>query len=391
MYIVHTIPRFPYLGGDTIVGGAASSLLNLAKEQAKEHKVAILGNMLYEQVEHSPQVELHHLDIAYGASTIFFGIEYGFKAVRAFTHYPQVDIVQAHSGFSEYTWATTLVKLIRNVRAIHTFYCPLPNFGVRSIISCALVKLADKIGIERFIAISQNTAKSLEKASINPSRISIVPPAVNVDRFSRAFNREDIRAYLEISRDVPVVLYVGNRKPVKNLERVLEALRMLLPGFPDIVLIITTELRHRSDDRRTELLLGLVEQWALDSHLRWVGVTNEMPALMVAADVLVAPFLHTIGPSDYFIAALEAMATGTPVVVSAVGGMPEVVDNSRGRLVDPRDPQDIAQALAELLRDEGKRRSLGKHAQLYVRDNFSPEKVAARMQTIYSEVVNGRK
>jgi glycosyltransferase involved in cell wall biosynthesis len=308
--------------------------------------------------------------------------------VHAFTRYPQVDIVQAHSGFSEYIIATMLIKLRKNVRTIHTFYCPVPNFGVRSIIDYALVRLADKIGVERFIAISQNTAKSLEKAGINLSRISIVPPAVNVDRFSRTFNREDMRAYLDISRDAPVVLCVGNRKPAKNLERVLEALRVLLPDFPNIVLIITTELRHKSDDRRTEFLLGLVERWALDSHLRWVGFTNEMPALMVASDVLVAPFLHTIGPSDYFIAALEAMTAGTPVVVSAVGGMPEVVDNSRGRLVDPKDPEDIAQALAELLRDEGKRRSLGKHAQRYARDNFSPKKVAARTQAIYSEVVN---
>jgi glycosyltransferase involved in cell wall biosynthesis len=385
---MHTIPRFSYLGGDTIVGGAASSLLNLAKEQAKEHKVVILGNMLCEQAEQSLQVELYHLDIACGASTFFGGIEYSLRAVHAFTRYPQVDIVQAHSGFSEYIVATILMKLRKSVRAIHTFYCPVPNFGVRSIIDYALVRLADKIEIERFIAISQNTAKSLEKAGINPSRIRIVPPAVNVDRFSRAFNRENMRAYLNISRDAPVVLCVGNRKPAKNLERVLETLRMLLPDFPDVVLIITTELRHRSDDRRTEFLLGLVEQWALDSHLRWVGVTNEMPALMTAADVLVAPFLHTMGPSDYFIAALEAMTAGTPVVVSAVGGMPEVVDNSRGRLVDPKDPQDIAQALAELLRDKGKRRSLGKRAQRYVRDNFSPERVAAGMQAIYSEVVN---
>jgi glycosyltransferase involved in cell wall biosynthesis len=264
----------------------------------------------------------------------------------------------------------------------------LPSFGIRSIFGRTLVKLGAKVGVERFIAISQNTAWSLEDAGITPSRIRIVPPAVNVDRFSQRFNREDIRSHLDICQDAPVVLFVGNRKPTKNLERTLEALKLLLPDFPNILLIITTELRHRSDDRRTEFLLGLVERWALDSHLRWVGVTNEMPTLMVAVDVLVAPFLHTIGPSDYFIAALEAMAAGTPVVVSAVGGMPEVVNNSRGRLVDPKDPQDIAQALAELLRDEGKRRSLGKSAQRYVRDNFSPEKVGARMQAIYSEVVH---
>ena len=149
------------------------------------------------------------------------------------------------------------------------------------------------------------------------------------------------------------------------------------------------QIACKSDDERAELLSRLVERWNLDSHLRWVGITEDMPKLMAAADVMVAPFLHTIGPSDYFIAALEAMAAGIPVVVSAVGGMPEVVDDSRGRLVNPKEPQDIAQALAELLREDGKRQSLGKCAQRYVKDNFSPEIVAARMQSVYAEVVNG--
>jgi glycosyltransferase involved in cell wall biosynthesis len=390
MYIVHTIPRFPYLGGNTIVGGAASSLLNLAKEQAKEHKVVITGNMMpREQTGSNLQLGLHHLEMSSSASSVLFGLEYSLKATQAFTQYPQVDIAHVHSGFSEYVIPTMLVKRRQNVPSFHSFYCPLSNHGARSIIGHTLVKLAEKAGIGRFIAISQNTAQSLEAAGVTPTRIRIVPPAVDVGRYSQALNEEDIRAYLNISQDAPVILFVGNRKPAKNLERVLEALKMLLPDFPNVVLIITTELRHKSDDERAELLSKLVERWNLDSHLRWVGITEDMPKLMAAADVLVAPFLHTIGPSDYFIAALEAMAAGIPVVVSAVGGMPEVVDDSRGRLVNPKDPQDIAQALAELLREDGKRQSLGECAQRYVRDKFSPEIVAASMQSVYAEVVNG--
>ncbi len=72
---------------------------------------------------------------------------------------------------------------------------------------------------------------------------------------------------------------------------------------------------------------------------------------MAAADVLVAPFLDTNGPSDYFQAALEAMAIGRPVIVSSVGGMPEVVDERVGLLVDPKDISGIATGMLLMLKN----------------------------------------
>ena len=389
MYIIHTIPRFPYIGGDAVVGGAASSLWNLAREQAKKHRVTILGNLPHEQATQRLPVRLRHLHVGPRPSSTAFGIEYSLKAACALAQYSQVDIVQSHSGFSEYSIATLSMRLRRNVPAIHTFYCPLPNYGIRSLMNYALVRFADRIGgIARFVAISQNVARSLQKAGVRSFRIEIVPPVVDIDRFSQVIGRENIRARLDIAQGAPVILFVGNWKRAKNLERALEALGILLADFPDVMLIITTELWYSSDNDRVKFLSKLVEQWSLESHIRWVGLTEEMPHLMAASDVLVAPFLHTNGPSDYFIAALEAMAAGIPVVASAVGGMLEVVDPSRGRLVNPLDSQDIAKAIAELLQDEGKRRLLGDQAQRYVKSTFSPKKIAGRMQSIYSEVVN---
>jgi glycosyltransferase involved in cell wall biosynthesis len=390
MKIIHTIPRFPYIGSDIIVGGAASSLLNLAKEQGREHEITIIGNMLNAKNSSVISVDLQHLKINSNASSVFFGIEYSLKLTRALSKGPRPDIVHAHSGFAEYVLATILMKFIKMESGIiHTFYCPLPDRGIRSFLSGVLINLAVRMGIKYFVSISRNTAGSLERAGVPSSRIKIVPPTVNVERFSQRSDSDGIRQRLGISKETPLILFVGNTKASKNLEKVLEALKLLLLDFPDVRLVITTELGHKNVNNRTELLKSLVEKWNLAPHLYWVGITDEMPALMASADVLVAPFLHTFGPSDFFIAALEAMASGTPVVVSSVGGMSEIVDSSRGILIDPREAHEIAEALANLLFDKEKCHTLGNNAREYVRKNFAPSRVAAQMDAVYSEMIYG--
>jgi glycosyltransferase involved in cell wall biosynthesis len=110
-----------------------------------------------------------------------------------------------------------------------------------------------------------------------------------------------------------------------------------------------------------------------------------MPGLMRASDVLVAPFKDSYGPSDYFMVVLEAMATGRPVVVSRVGGMPEVVDPAWGRLVDPHDSAAIAGSLLEYVLGEDLGREAGKAARRYCEATFDPSMVAAAYRSLYEE------
>ena len=119
-----------------------------------------------------------------------------------------------------------------------------------------------------------------------------------------------------------------------------------------------------------------------------LGVVTDMPYLMAASDLIIAPFLSTEGPSDYFISVLEAMAVGRPTIVSNVGGMPELIKNEIGYLVDPLDVDQISNYIHFLLADSNKRKSVGDAASNFVSKKFDPVIISQRYYEVYLEVLD---
>ena len=136
----------------------------------------------------------------------------------------------------------------------------------------------------------------------------------------------------------PFLLYAGNIKPHKNLERLIEAFdRLRQEGFADLkLMIIGDEISKYAALRRA------VHRHHLHKHVRFLGFVPDdtLAVLYRLADVFVFPSLY----EGFGLPPLEAMASGTPVVTSNVSSLPEVAGDA-AVLVDPRDPESIAGAI----------------------------------------------
>jgi glycosyltransferase involved in cell wall biosynthesis len=181
--------------------------------------------------------------------------------------------------------------------------------------------------------------------------------------------------------NAPFVLYTGNIKPHKNLERLIEAFNMLrqAPYLRHVqLLIIGDEISKYAALRRT------VHRYKLHKHVRFFGFVSDrtLAALYRLADVFVFPSLY----EGFGLPPLEAMASGTPVITSNVSSLPEVVGQA-ALMIDPYDPEAIAGAMRRVLTDAALRSELRTRGLDRAR-SFSWERSIRRVREIYDEVLS---
>jgi glycosyltransferase involved in cell wall biosynthesis len=165
---------------------------------------------------------------------------------------------------------------------------------------------------------------------------------------------------------------------LKGIDILIRAVATLRADFPDL----TLEVAGAGPDRAR--LEDLVGRLALGSRVRFLGWQNNLTGVMARWDVFAFPTLS----EGFGIAALEAMALGKPVVASAVGGVPELVEHgSTGWLVSPGDPDALATSLRVLLVNAEQRRTMGAAGRARAAETFSEAAMVAAISDIYAAVL----
>jgi glycosyltransferase involved in cell wall biosynthesis len=189
---------------------------------------------------------------------------------------------------------------------------------------------------------------------------------------------DGVRKEFGISDRVPLIGTVANFKPHKGQEHLLRAARIVRERLPDACFLLVG-LGPREEQMRQQ-----AEQLGLDGSVVFAGFREDARRIMAALDLFVLPSEHEGLP----IALLEAMALGRPAVVTAVGGVPEVVTDGReGYIVPPRDPEALAERIVELIEDPAKRAEMGERALERAAD-FDIRKAVRRMEEVYKELLS---
>jgi glycosyltransferase involved in cell wall biosynthesis len=235
-------------------------------------------------------------------------------------------------------------------------------------------------GATRVLANAATVASQVEREDgIPASRIAIVPNGLDLPRFDVARRALEAPAPPLGEGDGPVILTVG---------------RMTYPakGHDDLVAAIPEVLRHvpaarfvvAGDGPREPEIRALAERLGVSAALTFLGRRGDVPALLARADLVCHPARMEGLPN----AVMEAMAAARPLVATAVGGTPELVqDGVHGRLVPPEDPPALAAALVAALRDPAHARELARAARRRIEESFSVEGLVRRVDRLYAEMV----
>nr|WP_240393914.1 D-inositol-3-phosphate glycosyltransferase [Corynebacterium lactis] len=216
------------------------------------------------------------------------------------------------------------------------------------------------------------------------THIDVVPPGVNVDLFSPGNDRatERSRRELGIPLHTKVILFVGRLQRLKGPQVLLRGVGELLRRDPEAnVRVIVCGGLSGSGLAAPDEFHALAVEEGIDHLVRFMPPRppEDLARLYQAADVVAVPsFNETFG-----LVAMEAQATGTPVVAANVGGLPiAVADGVSGLLVDGHEPGPWADALGELIENDGLRLKLARQAREHAME-FSWEKTVDRLAGVY--------
>ena len=236
-------------------------------------------------------------------------------------------------------------------------------------------------------AISDGVARALTSAGVSRQRITVIPSGVDCNHFAPPGEdmRRQGRAMLGLLPHEIVVGTIGalvERKGHRVLtEAIALAQRKMYPNEPTGA---AGSLRCfiAGDGPLRRSLAQQIEKHNLSDRITLLGPLEDAATLLNALDVFVMPSLK----EGMGVAAIEAAAAGLPVIASAVGGLPEVVDDKRtGILVRPRDPTMLAEAIVRLATDSRERSTMGSKGRQRAIQNWSIELMAQRTLKLYHD------
>jgi glycosyltransferase involved in cell wall biosynthesis len=293
------------------------------------------------------------------------------------------DIIHAHLPPPLSAHYASLAAELRSLPLVLTYHCDvqLPSaFGTfleamyrRSLGASTLRRAAKIIVTTRTYAL---TSRSIWQ--MNPA---VIPNAVDHRRFRPDIDGSSVRMQFAIPPDKAVVLLVGRIVPHKGVEHLIEASR----SVPDAHFLIAGDGSLLESMKRLAVSMGVRER------VRFLGrVPQEMlPHVYAASDIFVLPSVSRL--EAFGIVALEAMATGKPVVVADIPGVRDVIQDGReGFIADPVNPADLAAKINRLVSDPTLRRDMGRRARDKVLGAYSIEKVTDQILNVYRGVLDGR-
>ncbi len=363
------------------------------------------------QNEHVPHV-LH--DLGYGNRIVHIpaGPEYPLPKKELVAYLPQFvegiqtfainkgityDLIHSHywmSGIAaielKKNWGTPIIHMFHTLGLMKNRVAQSPEEkegeyrinGEREVL-----KAADKI-------IAATTAESVQLLWLyqaDDNKILVIPPGVDVCRFY-PIPPDEAKEYIGVAPCGRMLLFVGRMEPLKGLNVLIEAISIMRRNEvfrenPFCLAIIGGDPDDGGDQSDVELshIKVLTEQYGLNDMVTFLGNRSQdsLPYYYSAAEAVVVPSQY----ESFGMVALEAMACGTPVVASQIGGLAYLVqDGVTGYTVPVDDPNELATRITSLLQDTRLRDQMGRQAERLAQD-YAWDKIADKLVQVYESLL----
>lgn len=264
-------------------------------------------------------------------------------------------IFQAHGSFETFSENTKLKRIFDVI------------WGHR------ILKDASKV-----IAVTPTEAEQYKSMGVSENKIEVVPNGIDLSEFDNLPERGEFRRKYDLGSNQKIILYLGRIHKTKGLDLLARAFADLSKSLNGTTLVIVGP-----DDGYLPSLKKLVTDLKISDKVLFTGPLygQEKLEAYVDAGVYVLPSYYEI----FSLTVLEALACGTPVIVTDRCGIADIIDGQVG-LVVPYDKDQLSNAILRILSDDIMRREFRKRGKLLVREKFNWEKITEQIEGIYQGV-----
>ena len=343
-------------------------------------------------VEHSPNCRTIRLVAGpqefVARQKIFEYLPEFLDAFVQFQHEQETIYPVVHTNYWLSAWVGMELKKRQLVKHLHTYH----SLGAVKYKSVSTIPLIAKtrLKVEKqcletadvIIATSPQEKEHMRSLVSTKGNIKVIPCGTDISSFG-SVSRKAGRDKLGLNSEDKVVLYVGRFDRRKGIETLVRAVGKEEVKQSNLKLIIAGgSTPGRKDGKERERIEGIVEELGLQDITIFPGRIEhkDLVYYYAAADVCVVPSHY----EPFGLVAIEAMASGTPVVASRVGGLKyTVVDEVTGLLASPQDESAFASAIAQILSNPSWQKQLGANARERVESMFSWDGVAGQLDEQY--------
>lgn len=275
-----------------------------------------------------------------------------------------VDIVHARSRMPGWIgWLAARKTQKPFVTTAHGFY--KPHLASQVMVWGRLV-IAPSEALARYL---------IQEFHLPQERLRIIPRGVNLQEFAFAPSSSPHQGPWRLG-------VFGRLSPIKGQAFAIEACAILRRRGMIVQLCLSGDAPQTPARRHLE---SLIQKLNLQSQVEWLGVRQDIPALIASVDVVLAPSTY---PESFGRGVVEAQAVGRPVVASRIGALSELIDDARsGLLVAPKDPHALADAVERLIKDDSLRASIVAQARRSVEDKYPVGRMVEATLAVYEECV----
>ncbi len=271
----------------------------------------------------------------------------------------------------------TGIKSIWHIREIIT------QGAIRQVLAWLIYFLSDKV-----IVMSDAIKISFFKERKASDKIITIYEGINEAGLAALADKNKIRKEYGFDPEMCIVGMVGRITPWKGQDDFIRAASLVLKQIPGIRFFVVGGICPQGFRQILfkNKLIRIAEKLKISDKIIFTGFREDVSDFLAAFDIFVLPSKK---PEPFGRVILEAMAMAKPVVATNIGGPLEIIANNRlGVLIPPRSPENIAQAVIELVKDGKKRNEVGNAGREYVRESFKMEAFRQRIGKLYDDILN---